>query len=732
MGTVNVIGACREVPRSRSDSDRPRSSPIMDWQTGRTSSSKITLLLCGAVLVSLFVSFIRPAVGETAAQQTHGVKRALLIGINRYKSVPALKGSVNDVETMREILTSRWGFLPRNITVLTDENATRDNMLAALNRLVQEANPADTVYFHYAGHGSQVVDFSGDESDGLDETIVPQDGRNSGVRDIVDDELDVIFSRLRARNAVIVLDSCHSGTATRSLDFVTRSLPRDARVELYRTSAIGTVTRGIVPFERSHFVVMSGAAANEAALDGPIDGRFHGFFTYALSRALMAAGSDVSPREVFSGVTRELARIQAIYGPISMPEPQLEAPPTALDQPLFVPTIASSGGQVPVDLPRLAWLEVTPAPDGQVTLVNGILLGAAPGSTWAIYPDGETRFYAGHAIATVVVTQLTGKDALASLVQPRRPITSRSRAVALMPAPSLLRPSIRFLNVPEDQRSRIEGIFGIDRKDLTVVGPKEEARFLVDMEGQTVRLLTADGLQSVGTFDVSDERSAADVQRMVSRAMKVAQLLTLDNPSSQIVVSARVTGSHPVTTRDIGLVADAGPADMHTLRPGEVRSSQNSLQLSITVNVDAYLTIVDVDSEGTISVGFPNDEQHREFYPDGAVPANQDILIPDSLLPNNRAGYYWDYNPPRGVDTIRIFASTDLATAKLIRMRIRALQSDGNDLESRGSQVGLEYLRTDLTALATRDEAIAGRNEKGLPVAADWAATTLTIRVESP
>ena len=38
------------------------------------------------------------------SQEPSGVKRALLIGINKYKSVPKLQGSLNDIETMRQIL----------------------------------------------------------------------------------------------------------------------------------------------------------------------------------------------------------------------------------------------------------------------------------------------------------------------------------------------------------------------------------------------------------------------------------------------------------------------------------------------------------------------------------------------------------------------------------------------------------------------------------------------------
>jgi len=220
-----------------------------------------------ALCVLLCAGLVGVAAAQTAATPEAGVKRALLVGINHYKSVPGLQGSVNDVETMREILMTRWGFAAGNIRVLTDEGATREKMLAALDQLVQESGPDDTVYFHFSGHGSQVQDLNGDEADGLDETIVPQDGRGGNVPDIVDDELDAIFSRLHARSAVIVLDSCHSGTATRAIDIRTRSVPQDTRIDLYRAGLTGTTTRGIVPLRQSRYVVMGGAAAKKPWMD---------------------------------------------------------------------------------------------------------------------------------------------------------------------------------------------------------------------------------------------------------------------------------------------------------------------------------------------------------------------------------------------------------------------------------------------------------------------------------
>ena len=86
---------------------------------------------------------IAQGVADHGEERSAGVKRALLIGINKYRAVTGLQGAVNDVETMREILTKRWGFLPGNITMLIDEGATREKMLAAIRQIVAISGPQD-------------------------------------------------------------------------------------------------------------------------------------------------------------------------------------------------------------------------------------------------------------------------------------------------------------------------------------------------------------------------------------------------------------------------------------------------------------------------------------------------------------------------------------------------------------------------------------------------------------
>jgi hypothetical protein len=333
------------------------------------------------------------------------------------------------------------------------------------------------------------------------------------------------------------------------------------------------------------------------------------------------------------------------------------------------------------------------------------------------------------------VTQLAGKDARASLTNQTGPIESESRAVALMPAPSPARVAIRILDMPAADRSRVENALRRNIRNLLLVAADQRARFLVDLQGQTVRLLSADGLRVMGHFAMNDDSSAADMARVAARSAKAAELLALDNPSSQLVVTVRVAGAQPLGTRDIRLVTATGPAQLHSRHQEEVRSVQNSLQLNIAVSADAYVTIVDVDPEGSMNVLFPNDYQHPDFYPNGAVRAGEQVLIPDSLQTGNRAGFHWDYSPPRGTDTVRVFASTDLATAETIRQRIRSLQQSANqgrgNVQTRGIPQDLGTLRAELTGLATRGITTVAdpvaHGPAALPV--DWAATSVTIEV---
>uniref|UniRef100_K3ZD96 Peptidase C14 caspase domain-containing protein n=1 Tax=Setaria italica TaxID=4555 RepID=K3ZD96_SETIT len=91
---------------------------------------------------------------------------------------------------MRRCLVDRFGFDAADIRVLADaDTSTPPPTGANIRRLVGDARPGDTLFFHYSGHGLQLPAETGEDDDtGYDECIVPGDG-----------------------NLIKVSDSCHSG-----------------------------------------------------------------------------------------------------------------------------------------------------------------------------------------------------------------------------------------------------------------------------------------------------------------------------------------------------------------------------------------------------------------------------------------------------------------------------------------------------------------------------------------
>ena len=126
-----------------------------------------------------------------------GKRKALLIGINYIGQRGQLRGCINDVKNMSRFLQERFGYNQSDMVTLMDDQQhpksqpTKQNILTAMHWLVKDAQPNDSLFFHYSGHGGQTKDLDGDEGDGYDETIYPVDFRHAG--HIVDDEMHRIM-----------------------------------------------------------------------------------------------------------------------------------------------------------------------------------------------------------------------------------------------------------------------------------------------------------------------------------------------------------------------------------------------------------------------------------------------------------------------------------------------------------------------------------------------------------
>jgi hypothetical protein len=143
----------------------------------------------------------------------------------------ALAGCLNDATDMKA-MADNLGFTS---TMITESDATADNVVAAIGRAAEELVDGDILWITYSGHGSQVPDVNSDEVDGKDETWVLWD------RQLVDDELYALWAQFAAGVRIIMLsDSCHSGTMARVLAAFTELPPvrrseRDAFVDIRKT-----------------------------------------------------------------------------------------------------------------------------------------------------------------------------------------------------------------------------------------------------------------------------------------------------------------------------------------------------------------------------------------------------------------------------------------------------------------------------------------------------------------
>jgi len=648
-----------------------------------------------------------------AAAGGDGIRRALLVGVNDYASpaIVDLRGTHNDVQLMRSLLTRRFGFLDEHIRVLTDEDATRAAVLEALKDLVEASGPEDVVYFHFSGHGSQVEDLDGDETDdGFDETLIPHDGRTAGIPDITDDELRGLLAGLESRATLVVLDSCHSGTATRDLAMRTRSLPPDDRLGLYASTALRT--RAMVPLADAGYVLMTGAAAHQSALDGPLDGLFYGFFSYALAKSFGGLSRDATAVEVHAGALAALADVQDRFGGIAMPEPQLEAPAARLETPLFPP----GPRDVPDDAGAPPGVTFRVSSDGGdvLRLHRARRLDAAPGSYWALYPAGAADLPDGSALGVVHVTAYAGEDALADIVELESEIPGEVQGVpvvAPIPGDAV---SVRLTGGTSEERAELGAAILRRLPAADLVGEDLFARFIVEIRADGCRVLGLGGLQEIASLPpAGDERAVTALVDILRRSSNAAALLALDNPNARLDLDVAVVGAASGEE-------DSGPPAIRYHRPGEVLSAANSLMLRIRANADCYLTVVDVQPDGAVNLLFPNANQNADFLPDGRIPGGREIRLPDSFAAGNRAGFHWPCGPPAGLETIRVFACTDIADARITR-RLVAETRDRDGGASVPATLGRELARRSLT----RGFAVvgSGRPEPEVP-AADWTAAT--------
>jgi hypothetical protein len=248
--------------------------------------------------------------GKVLAQDTPR-KLALLVGINQYKNDP-LDGCVNDVLMQEMLLIHRFGFNPKDIVTLTDQQATRQGILEAFeNHLINQAKPGDVAVFHFSGHGSRVLDPNPIplkspivDSVGLNGTLVPVDSsyplnylKTGGVvNDIMGHTLFLLMSAIKTENFTAILDSCFSGLTTRDYKVRSREGGKNIKIspqeKVYQDQWLSRLDLSQAEFVKAYQtgvakgVVLASAKPNQLAKDVKLLDFNVGIFSYLFTQYL--------------------------------------------------------------------------------------------------------------------------------------------------------------------------------------------------------------------------------------------------------------------------------------------------------------------------------------------------------------------------------------------------------------------------------------------------------------
>lgn len=136
--------------------------------------------------------------------------RALIIGINSYKNASPLSFAVNDAMEIKNLLISEFDFCEDNISFLTDDIATKDNILKSFARLTRDDVELDErIFIFYAGHGETRTGIHGEVG-----FLVPHDAIIEDLSTFIRwDELTKNAELIRAKHVLFIMDACYGGLA---------------------------------------------------------------------------------------------------------------------------------------------------------------------------------------------------------------------------------------------------------------------------------------------------------------------------------------------------------------------------------------------------------------------------------------------------------------------------------------------------------------------------------------
>jgi hypothetical protein len=211
-------------------------------------------------------------------------KVALVIGNDAYLYVAALKTATNDASSVQAVLQGRYGF---QTTLLL--NATRSQIISALNAYRRDLTADSSLLIYYAGHG--YYDKAVDKA-----YWWPVDAKANDNTDWISaDDITTNIKGIASRHVLIVSDSCYSGTLSRGV-----TVPQNLN------GLNSDRARTLLRLDQRPSRELMASGGNEPVADGGANG--HSVFAGAFLRALQSVQApQFAAHELFDQVLTSVA-----------------------------------------------------------------------------------------------------------------------------------------------------------------------------------------------------------------------------------------------------------------------------------------------------------------------------------------------------------------------------------------------------------------------------------------
>lgn len=625
-----------------------------------------------------------------------GDLHALLIGVNCYRPnrLPdgtfyrSLLGCVPDILHVERFLCGHAGLSNERLVKLTASDAqdpsdprppeppelwpTYGNIVAAFHKLTDAARPGDHVYIHYSGHGGRAATLPAHRQlipgKVVDEALVPTDIGDSEAQYIRDIELAFLLQKMVEKGLLVtmVLDSCHSGSATRGVAVMrgggsvvdttphpARSLVADdeALAENWRRVAATSardleVGSGWLPDPRG-YVLLAACRAHEGAYEFPFEGgEKRGALTYWLLDTLRKLGPHVTYRDVYRQV---YARIHAQF---KAQTPQLEGEG---DRVVF--------GHESVHHPEVFTVMSVAAGARELIVNAGRVHRVATGARLAVFRAGEAGVEGATRAAVVEIVAPGVASSSARVVT--RPgaceVMQGDEAVLLAPGTDAPRRGVRLLRTegPVPSAAPLNEVAALLRRRgggyLRLAPPDEDTDFHVSVNERGEYVVLDASLRPVP--NIGPALSAADGARtaqLVERLIHLAKYLNLrelQNPDGHSAFAHYFTAElvRPPAARAAvrGAYAEAEPVGSRALGVGE----WVSLRVRNGGGQPLNVTVLDLRPDWSVAQIFPSRAGLFE-----TLEAGRELTIP--LRADLPQGY------DEGADLLKVFATSEAADFK--------------------------------------------------------------------